>query len=52
MKQRLVSLATWVNSDPRRFQMILLTVAVSMLVLAAVAPGLISTNGWASGGSD
>jgi hypothetical protein len=52
MKHRLVSMATWINADPRRLQMIILTVAVTTMLLALVAPTIITTDGWASGGSD
>lgn len=52
MKSRLISLAAWINTDPRRFRFISLSVASGLMLLAVVAPGTVAMAGWASGGSD
>lgn len=52
MKHNLISLAAWVNVDPRRVRVVTLSFAVGMMVVAALVPGAAVFAGWASGGSD
>jgi hypothetical protein len=52
MKHQFISLAAWVNTDPRRVRVVTLSVAVGLMIVAAVVPGAVTFAGWISGGGD
>ena len=52
MKQHLISFATWMNADPRRFRFLSLSVATALTLVTLAVPGGAATMGWAAGGSD
>lgn len=52
MKKQFVSMAAWINADPRRFRFLTLSVTTLLALLAVVAPDSATLAGWAAGGSD
>lgn len=52
MKQHLISFASWMNADPRRFRFLSLSLAMALTLVTLVAPGGATAMGWAAGGSD
>ena len=52
MKNHLISMAAWLNSDPRRVRMMILTFMLVLMLMALVMPTSISLAGWISGGGD
>ncbi|MBI5669077.1 MAG: hypothetical protein HZC41_13820 [Chloroflexi bacterium] len=52
MKQQLISIAAWINADPRRFRFLMLSVTSALTLLAVAAPDAVTVAGWAAGGSD
>ncbi len=52
MKHHLISMTAWLNSDPRRVRMMILTFMLVLMLMALVMPTSISLAGWISGGGD
>jgi len=52
MKHYLFSMAAWVNTDPRRVRMLILTLMLILMLMALILPASVSLAGWQSGGSD
>lgn len=52
MKHQLVSFAAWMNTDPRRFRFLSLSVMLALSLVVVGSPGTVTTLGLAAGGSD
>lgn len=52
MKQHLISVASWMNADPRRFRFLSVSLTLALTLVTLAVPGGAATMGWAAGGSD
>jgi low temperature requirement protein LtrA len=52
MKNHLILFSAWINTDPQRVRMILMTLVILMMLMAVLIPGAVTLAGWAPGGSD
>jgi len=52
MKHQLITMAAWINMDPRRVRLLIMTFIIFMLLLALALPASVSVAGLASGGGD